>query len=468
MKIEGVPGARGFVEVTGFPDYCREWIRRMMKVFRAKKRILQTMPAAKDLGPDERAPHNAPMVFQEKEDVMFQQDFGDDSQHQGDPKVPAAETTVSAAETRARLVPMEMTTNQLGHVMSVALGFHLNPLLLEEVCRVLGSWNGNLVAKKNQLNELPMFGTIGDKSQRSVKDYFQVRRTNPGANEEKGTRLDLHRLIWGARQKFVIERGKMYVRLPAMRVCQSQLTTTLQQPDNWVSIVQTCFGAHEDSDLPFMGLVTMLLSVVDSDKCLFSLLRRMRFWSPARMFQWARTEGGWMCGTYQGLLRTLAGHMKCNLANKKAVYIFRAAVVFLFHRDKVLEPAGMLALDGVGLKILFETQRDFCGRTIGIGCDRHMCTIFQVLGWVDSPAGPARQNQHYNSDIVAKQMMEWVPPEAWGIMNRCYAGLGQLLQDSQDWRVAKQLLEGATPSQRPHIIAILRAYNVHRPRMGDL
>ncbi len=50
-------------------------------------------------------------------------------------------------------------------------------------------------------------------------------------------------------------------------------------------------------------------------------------------------------------------------------------------KDVVCNPTRMLALKGVGLKILFETQDGAFGKCIGISVDAHMLRIFHALRW---------------------------------------------------------------------------------------
>ena len=187
------------------------------------------------------------------------------------------------------------------------------------------------------------------------------------------------------------------------------------------------------------------------------------------MFQHRRSSG-WTSGALKrktcqdpkGLLDVMSSHMLCNQNSKKAKQIFGVAIVFLFHRKEALTPAGMLALNGVGLKILFETQRDFGDkRVIGIGCDSHMCKIFGAVGWHSIQVDEKTGDYANANDKVALEMMKWVPYDQWGHMNRCYAGLGQVLNDPHESiRIATKLLQKATTEQRPEIFKILREYKV--------
>ena len=87
--------------------------------------------------------------------------------------------------------------------------------------------------------------------------------------------------------------------------------------------------------------------------------------------------------------------------------------------------------------------------------------LFGAIGWHSVQVDEKTGDYSNANDKVALQMMKWVPYDQWGHMNRCYAGLGQLLNERHESvRIAIKLLEKATREQRPEIFKILREYKV--------
>ena len=68
-----------------------------------------------------------------------------------------------------------------------------------------------------------------------------------------------------------------------------------------------------------------------------------------------------------------------------------------------------------------------------------MCRMFNALEWADS-----RTKNGFNAQKTSQQMESWFPKEHWPSLNKTYAGLGQLLNDSGTRQmVTKFLMEAA-------------------------
>lgn len=195
----------------------------------------------------------------------------------------------------------------------------------------------------------------------------------------------------------------------------------------------------------------MLISPVVKDTQLFKIVAD----GPVRSARSIFKIDGWN-GEYNNLVGLLGYYIKCPHNFKKAHYCIDAALLCALDKDVLCNPAGMLALKGVGLKILFETQEGAFGRCIGIGVDAHMLRIFHALKWTKSLE---------NHDNAAAELMQWFPPEHWREMNKTYAGLGQLLQLDVKHQVAKRIRSEAQRLGKPYgqmanKILVLKEYNV--------
>jgi endonuclease III len=85
-----------------------------------------------------------------------------------------------------------------------------------------------------------------------------------------------------------------------------------------------------------------------------------------------------------------------------------------------------------------------------------MLRIFHALEWTKSLD---------NHDKAAAELMQWFPLEHWRVMNKTYAGFGQLLQSDVKHQVAKMIREKAQRLGKPYLqmadkILLLKEYNV--------
>jgi hypothetical protein len=200
-----------------------------------------------------------------------------------------------------------------------------------------------------------------------------------------------------------------------------------------------------------MALYLMLLSPVVTDTQLFKIIAD----GPVRSARSIFEMDGWN-GEYNNLVDLLGHYIKCPHNFKEAHYCIDAALLCSLDKDVLRNPAGMLALKGVGLKILFETQEGAFGNCIGIGVDAHMLRIFHALEWTKALE---------NHDNASAELMQWFPRERWREMNKTYAGLGQLLQSDVKHEVAKRIREKAQILKEPYQqmadkILLLKEYNV--------
>ena len=93
---------------------------------------------------------------------------------------------------------------------------------------------------------------------------------------------------------------------------------------------------------------------------------------------------------------------------------------------------GLVSLPGVGPKIGDIVMFDGLGEVTGIPVDSHLARILVSLEWAEDGS----------DEEIAHSAMSWMPRECWGVVNECFAGLGQLLNDDQ-WklRVKQELLD---------------------------
>ena len=117
----------------------------------------------------------------------------------------------------------------------------------------------------------------------------------------------------------------------------------------------------------------------------------------------------------------------------KASYILQTSLLCFLLEDgmpKTFE--GLVSLPGVGPKIGDIVMFDGLGEVTGIPVDSHLARILVSLEWAEDGS----------DEEIAHSAMSWMPRECWGVVNECFAGLGQLLNDDQ-WklRVKQELLD---------------------------
>jgi len=126
-------------------------------------------------------------------------------------------------------------------------------------------------------------------------------------------------------------------------------------------------------------------------------------------------------------LRALALRIKkCGMQNKSASFIIQLSLVCIAIGRTPNTYVELVSMAGIGMKVSDVVLGEILGTVVGIPCDVHMIRMFSAIGWTNAECK--------NGDTAAMQVMSWLPMHLWLGLNKCFAGMGQILQENNKRR----------------------------------
>ena len=162
--------------------------------------------------------------------------------------------------------------------------------------------------------------------------------------------------------------------------------------------------------------------------------------------------------------------------NDSAKYVVQAAIRMKELSCLPRDYRDLVGFLGAGPKVALVTLQEAIGSVQGVPCDIHMCRIFSRLGWIpatveaDTVVSFISHNKKelHNYELCRACMEGWFPLQFWGTLNQtCWAGLGQLLNDSvSKQKIAQYIDEQVADYNSPwrvtdkkKCVSIMAAYN---------